>query len=144
MPFFFVFVGALLILTGIKDTYVALGNELQKDFTGSGNFFVWVMALGSIGALGYVQQLRPFTNAFMLLILIAMVLSNSNRGDILTMIGDGLNNPVTPPRPQTSATPSSVALPRADLAGNNVEQTNAASRERAFEAAKLGAKLFGF
>lgn len=120
MPFFFVFVGVLLIVTGVKDTYVALGNQIVKDFTGPSNFFVWVLALGAVGSLGYVEKLRPFSNAFMVLILLAMVLTNSNKSDILTMLSDGLNNPVTPNRPASSdvaptqnrasmaATPSSI------------------------------------
>jgi hypothetical protein len=102
MPFFFVFVGVLLIITGVKDTYVALGNQIAKDFTGTQNFFVWVLALGAVGSLGYIERLRPFTNAFMVLILLAMVLTNANKGDILTLVSDGLNNPVTPDRPATT------------------------------------------
>ncbi len=113
MPFFFVFVGVLLIVTGAKDTYVALGKQVAADFTGDKNFFVWIMALGSIGAIGYVPKLKGFSNVFMALVLVAMVLSNSRRADILTLISEGLNNPETPPRP-TSTTPGSTA-PRSGL-----------------------------
>lgn len=116
MPFFFVFVGILLIVTGVKDTHVALGKQVVKDFTGKQNFWTWVLALGCSGALGYVDRLKPFANAFMVLVLLAMVLSNSNRGDILTRIGDGLNNPVKPDRGGAStASAGNANLPRADI-----------------------------
>lgn len=143
MPFFFVFVGVLLIITGVKDTYVALGKEVADDFSGKQNFFTWVMALGSVGALGYVEKLRPFTNAFMVLILIAMVLSNSKRGDILTMISDGLNNPVTPPRP--TSTTSAPTESRSSM--QPPAQQSSDPLERGVGYLEKGAKLlaiFGF
>jgi hypothetical protein len=117
MPFFFVTVGILLIITGAKDTYVALGKQVASDFTGDRNFFVWIMALGSIGAVGYVPKLRGFSHAFMALVLVAMVLTNSRRADILTLISEGLNNPETPPRPSTGAASSATGTtPRTELA----------------------------
>lgn len=116
MPFFFVFVGVLLIITGVKDTYVALGNQLAKDFTGERNFFVWVLAFGLIGAIGYVDRLKPVSTMFMVLVLLAMVLTNSNRGDIISLIADGLNNPVTPARPvSTTSAPAGASPARSDM-----------------------------
>lgn len=116
MPFFFVFVGVLLIITGVKDTYVALGNQLAKDFTGERNFFVWVLAFGLIGAIGYVDRLKPVSTMFMVLVLLAMVLTNSNRGDIISLIADGLNNPVAPARPvSTTSAPAGASPARSDM-----------------------------
>jgi hypothetical protein len=99
MPIAFIFVGALLVLTSFKDTYSQLGAQLQKDFTGTGNFFVWAFAVLLIGALGYVEKLRGFSHAFLALLLLSMFLSNSQRGDILTSMKEGLLNPVTPEAP---------------------------------------------
>ena len=117
MPFFFVFIGVLLIITGVKDTYVALGQQLAKDFTGERNFFVWVLAFGLIGAFGYIERLKPVSNAFMVLVLLAMILSNSNRADIITLFAQGLNNPEAPPRPTTNGAASGGAgvVPRSEL-----------------------------
>ena len=135
MPFFFVFVGILLIITGAKDTYVALGKQVATDFTGDKNFFVWIMALGSIGAVGYIPKLKGFSNAFMALVLVAMVLSNSKRADILTLIKDGLNNPVTPERP-TSTTPGTTT-PRTELS------TQPTALEKGESMLDKGTKLIG-
>lgn len=52
---------------------------LYADFVGPGNFFGWVAAIGLIGAVGYVKQLRPVSDAFMVLIIIVFLLA-ANKG----------------------------------------------------------------
>lgn len=76
MPFALVVIGLLMIITGINNTYSQFGSQLQSDFSGSKSFIVWILALGSVGALGYVKDLRQFSHYFMALILISMILSN--------------------------------------------------------------------
>ncbi|MEB2519810.1 hypothetical protein SOP85_31015, partial [Pseudomonas sp. YuFO20] len=76
MPFALVIIGLLMIITGINNTYSQFGSQLQQDFTGSKSFVVWILALGSVGALGYIKDLRQFSHYFMALILISMILSN--------------------------------------------------------------------
>jgi len=113
MPFALTIIGLLMIVSGSRDTYAAFGKELVEDFTGPGNFTYWIVALGAIGALGYVPQLRTFSRAFMALIIVAMVLRNGGvfskftealqsgpvrPGDSAKTIGaanDGMDNPVT-------------------------------------------------
>lgn len=76
MPFLLIAVGLVLIVTGVRDTHAQLGAQLTKDFTGQQNFTVWILAIGSVGALGYIENLRTFSHYFLALIIIAMVLSN--------------------------------------------------------------------
>lgn len=76
MPFALVIIGLLMIITGINNTYSPFASQLQKDFSGSKSFIVWILALGSVGALGYVKDLRQFSHYFMALILLSMILSN--------------------------------------------------------------------
>lgn len=76
MPFGLIVIGLLLIITGFQNTYAQFGSQLEKDFTGSGNFFYWIVAIGSVGALGYNKTLEPFSRAFMALILVGIFLSN--------------------------------------------------------------------
>lgn len=80
MPFALVFVGLILIVTGVKDTQAALGQQVVGDFTGSGNFVFWIASLGAVGALGYVPELKKFSVAFMTLIIIAMLLAQEKNG----------------------------------------------------------------
>lgn len=75
MPFALVGIGLILIVTGMRDTHAQLGRQLVADFTGQQNFSVWVLAIGSVGALGYVAELKTFSRYFLALILISMMLS---------------------------------------------------------------------
>lgn len=76
MAFVLTVVGLLMIVTGAKGTYAQFGSQVASDFTGPGNFTYWIAAIGSIGALGYIDTLRTFSRYFMALILISMVLAN--------------------------------------------------------------------
>lgn len=96
MPFALMVVGLLLVVTSARDTHAQLFDQVKADLTGAQNFLVWALAIGLIGALGYIQKLRGFSHAFLALVLLAMFLSNSKRGDILTAFQAGLQHPVTP------------------------------------------------
>ena len=76
MPFALVFIGLVLIVTGAKDTYQQLGNQLKGDFTGNGNFTYWLAAVGAVGAIGYSDTFRLPSRLFLALIVIAMVIRN--------------------------------------------------------------------
>lgn len=76
MPFALVIIGLLMIITGINNTYSPFASQLSQDFSGSKSFLVWVLALGAVGALGYIKDLRTFSHYFMALILISMILAN--------------------------------------------------------------------
>lgn len=71
-----------MIVTGVKDTYRCLASELQTEFTGDpkNNFVWWVVAIGGVGALGYVPVLRPFSKAFLTLVIIVIILAQSKNG----------------------------------------------------------------
>lgn len=76
MPFALVTIGLLLVITGFQNTYSQLGHQVGKDFTGEGNFTYWIIALGIVGLLGYNDTLKPFSRAFMALIIVVIFLSN--------------------------------------------------------------------
>lgn len=75
MPFALATIGLLLIIAGARGTSGDLKKLLVEDFTGDKNFFMWIISIGSAGALGYIPDFRQFSRAFMALIIIAMVLS---------------------------------------------------------------------
>lgn len=76
MPFALVIVGLILVITGVKGTQAALAAELKEDLTGDNNFTWWILAIGTIGALGYISAFRSFSRWFMALIIISMLLAN--------------------------------------------------------------------
>jgi hypothetical protein len=80
MPFALVFIGLILVVTGIRDTYKQLGNMVVADMTGKNGgagFIMFAAAIGMTGALGAIPQLRTFSHYFLALILISILLSNT-------------------------------------------------------------------
>lgn len=73
MPFALIIVGAIMIVTGSNGTNAQLSAQLKTDVVG---FTKWMVAIGMIGAMGYIHDLQGLSRAFMTLILIAVVLSN--------------------------------------------------------------------
>ena len=77
MPLFLLFVGALFIVVALRGTYTQLGQQLQQDLTGSGNFLVWIAALAIVGFAGYIKGFETPSRALLGLIILAMFLANN-------------------------------------------------------------------
>jgi hypothetical protein len=66
----------LLIVTGIRENQKALMDQVRIDFTGSGNFFYWIMAVSLIGAIGYIDSFRTVSRVAIGLIVLVFILSH--------------------------------------------------------------------
>lgn len=80
MPIFFLIVGILLMIVAINDKMMELGALVKEDFAPKSgpSFTSWVVAVFVIGALGYSKTFKPVANAFLVLIVIVMIISNGN------------------------------------------------------------------
>jgi len=79
MPIFLIVLGIGLVSIVLRGKVDALFGVLQDDFTGSNNFVAWLMAFAFIGFVGSLNKdLRPLTNAFSALIVVALLLANKN------------------------------------------------------------------
>lgn len=79
MPLFFLLVGALFIWAGFNNRLGELASLIKEDFSptdGSRGFAVWVVAIFAIGAIGYYRPAKPLSNAFLLLVVVSLILSN--------------------------------------------------------------------
>lgn len=76
MPFALVTIGLMMIVTGARDTHIQFGEQLKSDLTGSQNFLQYALAIGTVGSLGYVSDLRSISNLLMSLIILSLILSN--------------------------------------------------------------------
>lgn len=88
MPFLFIIIGLVMVTASVRDTVSdtkdtsgavsqkGLVSLVQQDFTGKGNFIYWVLSILVIGALGYIEPLKPVSRAFMMLVVIVLFLSN--------------------------------------------------------------------
>lgn len=74
-----VIIGLILVIVGVRDETEAFNATLSEDIlgaSGNSNFLAFVIAIAVIGAIGGVKDLRGFSNAFMALIIIVLLLSN--------------------------------------------------------------------
>lgn len=76
MPFFLAIVGIVLLVAAIRGQVGTLFGLIKSDFTGSGNFLYWVVAILALGSIGYVKKLQPVSDALLALVLVVFTLSN--------------------------------------------------------------------
>jgi hypothetical protein len=81
MPFALLIIGAVLLISAARGTVQTGPNGgpglftlLESDFTGQDNFIFWFVAILIIGAVGYIQKLRPFSVALLALVIIVLFL----------------------------------------------------------------------
>jgi hypothetical protein len=76
MPFALLFVGIILLVAGLRGQIGNLTSLIKSDFTGSGNYFYWILAILVVGSIGYVKKLQPISDAFLTLVMVVLFLSN--------------------------------------------------------------------
>lgn len=76
MPLALLMIGVMLIVAALRGTERELFALIKSDFTGPNNFIFWVLSLYLISALGYIPQLRKLSNTFLVLVVLALFLSN--------------------------------------------------------------------
>ena len=86
MPIFLVIAGAVFLIAAIRGTHRDLGTLLQLQFTGPGSFTAWAFAFILVALIGTIEQLRPLSRAFMALMLLVMILTSSQRVNLITLL----------------------------------------------------------
>jgi len=76
MPIFMGIIATLLIVTAMKGNQAAVMMQVKKDFTGSGNFLYWILAILVLGAIGYVPMLQKGSKLLVALIVIVFIVAN--------------------------------------------------------------------
>lgn len=75
-----VIIGLILIIVGVRDEVQTFNDTLSDDLLGRpgerSNFPMFIVAIFAIGAIGSVKDLRGFSNAFLALIFIVLLISN--------------------------------------------------------------------
>lgn len=94
MPFAFLIIGILLIVVGFQDTYKQFGAQVEKDVPS----FIWFfVAIGLVGAIGYVDELKSFSRALLALILVSLFLGAVNKGGFFNNFVTGVQSGTTAP-----------------------------------------------
>jgi len=85
MPFALLIIGAVLLISAARGTVTGqngLFYLLESDFTGQDNFIFWMVSILIIGAIGYIPKLKPFSVAFLTLVIIVLFLKRGNPSGI--------------------------------------------------------------
>jgi len=76
MPFALVLIGLALLISGVRNTQDDLFTLVKGDFSGSQSFVFWTVSILVIGSVGYIPRLKPVANAFLVLVIVVLFLSN--------------------------------------------------------------------
>lgn len=68
-------IGIILLVTVIRGNQNELVELLKSDFSGQGNFIIWVLVFVVLVALGNWKTIRPITDAFIGLIIVVIFLA---------------------------------------------------------------------
>jgi hypothetical protein len=78
MAFALILMGLVMIVAAVRNQQSQLVCLIQGDFSTQGNFLYWIVALLIIGAVGYVEKLKPVSDAFLVLIILVLFLASGN------------------------------------------------------------------
>lgn len=78
MPFALLIIGAVLLVSAVRNSQDDLFKLVTGDFTGQGNFVFWVVSLLIIGGIGYIPRLKPISDGFLVLVLVVLFLTRGN------------------------------------------------------------------
>jgi hypothetical protein len=110
MPFVLIFIGLVLVIAAIEGTEQALGAQLKKDFSGQGSFLLWAAAIVAVGSIGYVPELKRFSDTFLVLLLVSLLFSNPTAlGNIASQIQTAAASPAPEQAADASAAPGAPA-----------------------------------
>lgn len=127
MPFALIFVGLILVTAGVRqktgDLYTLVKGDIESS-SGQTGYLYWMVAILIIGAVGYIENLKPFSRAFMALVIVILFLKTGNPlgtgGGFFAQFQAGLGStpastsdvsietPLAPARPITINSPINV------------------------------------
>ncbi|MGH7955117.1 MAG: hypothetical protein ACREOZ_04070 [Gloeomargaritales cyanobacterium] len=78
MPFAFIIVGTVLVISGVRGTSQQLLTLVKGDLQGKNGYLYWLVAILIIGSVGYIPNFKGLSRAFLALVLIVLVLKEGN------------------------------------------------------------------
>jgi hypothetical protein len=125
VPFVLIAFGLILSVAGARGTQSNLFTLLKGDFTGNQSFIWWFLSILGIGALGYIKDLRAFSNAFLALVLVVLILAQNKNGNnlfsnFINAIKSGTGGAATP----ATVTANDNAATAPSVTGLNINLLN--------------------
>ena len=116
MPIAFFIVGFVLVAAGVRGTDDDLLQLVKGDFENKNNqrgFISWIAAILIVGALGYIEPIKPVSRAFLVLIVVVLFIT---RGGFFDQFLKGIQ-PLN--QPQTGTPNQLPNLPQLPAVGTN-------------------------
>ena len=79
MPFVLAIVGLVLVIAGARGRSADLLTLVEGDLS-EGNFVYWMLSIAILGALGYIDALRPLSRALLVLVVVVLILAEDKAG----------------------------------------------------------------
>ena len=76
MAFALLIIGALLLVSGVRNTQSTLFTLVQGDFSsanGKTSFIYWMAAILVIGALGFIEKLKPISKKITIMLVMLLL-----------------------------------------------------------------------
>ncbi len=148
MGFVFLIVGLLMIVTGGRGTYAQFGSQIAGEFQGQNNFTYQLVALGAIGALGYIPALQTISRWALAFILLVILLGNKNNAGFFPQFQAALKaGPTAPQAVTSSGSSANVATATTPLAANTAAGTSSSTSQSVGDFLQRwnlpGASIFG-
>ena len=80
MSFALLLIGIVLLVAAVRGTQDQLVFLLKADFTGPANFGYWVVVLLVLGAIGYIERLKPLSDGLLVLLILVLFLTRGRPG----------------------------------------------------------------
>jgi|SRR5580658_104583 hypothetical protein len=109
MPFVFGIIGILLIVAGVRGQTMQLFSLVKSDFSGSPNYFEWMIAIFLVGAIGYIKRLSTISRMFMILVMAGLLYEN--KSVFSELVTQDTTQPVVTPQSGSSQPSSLPSLP---------------------------------
>lgn len=80
MALVLIIIGTVMVIAAARDTVSGNSNDLvpllESDFTGKDNYLYWIIAMMILGGVGYIPSMKNLSNAFLVLVLVVLFLTN--------------------------------------------------------------------
>lgn len=126
MAILLLLIGVVLIITAIRGTESQLWNLVYNDMTGAqggaSGFLIWLLAIVSIGAIGYYKPAKQASDLLLGLVILGIFISNRGFFSNLTQAFGGIasEQPVAATDPTTAALPSGIPIQQVGSSGGGI------------------------
>jgi hypothetical protein len=129
MGFALLFIGLLMVVTGARGTYAQFGSQIASEFQGNNSFTYQMIALGAIGAAGYIPALQTISRWILAFIVLVIMLGGKGQQSFFGQLQAALKQGPTPPNATGTAATSAPGAAGVGIGGLSNPTTSPAAQQ---------------